>query len=121
MNNQQFFIAETRFGNVKALIPIRAKVYIAALPVAQITQDLLIVHREIAFTGTPLNSGWVVTHAETGFAVSRSGKTRKEAMEKATKRLLSLPASDSFERAINNARRLLTEYLFPMNNEAVQS
>lgn len=117
MNTQQFFIAETRFGNVENIIPIRAKVYIASLPVVQITKDLLIVHREIAFTGTPLNSGWVVTHAETGFLIA-SGKTRKAAMQNAIARLLSLPASDSFERATNNARRMLTEYLFPLSNTA---
>lgn len=106
---KQLFIAECRFGNINALISIRAQTYIAALPVVHITKDVLIVHREVAFTGTPLNSGWVVTHAETGFSVAH-GKTRKQALENATARLLSLPAPDSYTRAIDNARRMLAEY-----------
>lgn len=105
----QLFIAQCRYGNIENLIPIKTPVYIASLPVAHITQDLLIVHRDIFLTGTAQGYGWKVTHAETGFFVAY-GKTRKQAMENATAKLLSLPASDSYQRAIDNARRMLAEY-----------
>jgi len=109
MQTQQFFIAECRFGNISNIVPIRAQTYIASLPIAHITKDVLIVHRDVAFNGNALTGAWVVTHAETGFSVGH-GKTRKQALENTTARLLSLPASDSYDRAINNARRMLAEY-----------
>jgi len=91
------------------IIKILGKTYLAALPVAHITHDVMYVHKVIGHDGNPLKRGWVVTHDATGFSVAK-GDTRAAALSNATARLLTLTPI-SYQQAVDISARALTDYL----------